>query len=455
MNAGEQDLTRVPPHSIDAEMAVLGAMLLDREAVPKVLAHLDEKSFYKESHKYVFATMVELFNEGEPIDVVTVSNLLEQKKVLEKAGGNFYIAGLVEQLPSTSNVEYYAKIVLEKAILRRLIQISSNLASDAYDSPEGVDDLLERAEREIFALSERKLRQGFQHIDPLLHETFERIEAFHNRQGITTGIPTGYKRIDELTAGFQDSDLIIVAGRPSMGKTAFALSVARNVAVNQKVPVGIFSLEMANYQLALRFLSSESEVDAHLVRTGRLPKELWSRLSEKVGKLAEAPIFIDDNAGVTLLEIRAKARRLVTEKRAKMIIVDYLQLIRGTRSSESRQQEISEISRSLKAMAKELNIPVVAISQLSRAVETRGGDKRPQLSDLRESGAIEQDADVVLFIFRPFFYTHDPEDEGKAEIIIAKQRNGPTGTVELVFRSKIARFDEKSIYDETEVPAPF
>lgn len=451
---------RVPPQAIEAEESVLGAMMLHKEAVGKAIEILDETCFYKDSHKKIYVCMMELFNEGQPIDQISVIERLKRKKHLEDVGGAYFVTGLVERVPSAANIEYHAKIVLEKSILRKLINISTNLIAESYDAKEDVYDLLDRAEQRIFNLSESRLRGGFTPIDPILHSTFEAIESFHQKRGGVTGIPSGFAQLDAITSGFQRSDFVIIAGRPSMGKTALALSMARNAAVDYKIPAGIFSLEMASYQLALRLLCAEARVDSHLVRTGRLPADMWQNLSLCVGKLAEAPIYIDDSPALGLMEIRAKARRLKAEYDVGVIFLDYLQLIRGPKGADSRQQEISEISRSLKALAKEINIPIVALSQLSRAVEVRGGDKRPVLSDLRESGAIEQDADLVIFIYRPERYGKTVDEkgnslEGVAEIIIGKQRNGPTGKLNLVFIEKYARFESLSPYEETGYGIPF
>ena len=368
---------------------------------------------------------------------------LKKKKQLEAVGGSYYITGLVDSVPTTAHIERYSKIVLEKALLRRLITISHEIAKDAYDDSQDVADILDNVEQSIFKITQNRLKGGFQSIDNILQETFEQLDKLSSKKGSVIGIPTGLIDLDDKTSGFQNGDLIIIAGRPGMGKTALALSLVRNAAVDHKVGVGMFSLEMANHQLAMRLLCSEARVDSHLVRTGSLPKTHWKNLSLSVGPLSEAPIYFDDTPALTVLELRAKARRLKAEFNIGMIVVDYLQLMQGPRGIESRQQEISVISRSLKALAKELNIPVVALSQLSRAVEQRS-DHKPQLSDLRESGAIEQDADVVIFLYRPHFYSSDEEDEGKAEIILAKQRNGPTGIVNVAFISRFTRFENLS-----------
>ncbi|RLA89743.1 MAG: replicative DNA helicase [Deltaproteobacteria bacterium] len=448
---------RVPPHAEEAEVSVLGAMMLDKEAVSKALQHLDHTAFYKDAHQLIFRAMMELFNEGQPIDQVSVIDRLKRMKQLDKAGGAYYVTGLVESTPSSANVEYYAKIVLEKSILRKLIISANDIQTEAYEAKDSAIDILDGAEQRIFALSESRLKGGFKNFSDVLTQTFEHIDSIHQKKFHTTGVPTGIIELDDLTSGFQNGDLVILAGRPSMGKTALALSIARNTAVEYQVPVGIFSLEMADYQLAMRLLCAEARVDSHAVRTGKLPQDQWRRLSEQTGRLAKAPIYIDDSPALTMMEIRAKARRLKAEHNVQMIILDYLQLVKGHRA-ESRQQEITEISRSLKALAKELSLPVLALSQLSRAVENRAGDHRPQLSDLRESGAIEQDADVVMFIYRPVVYLRrqneevTQEDERKAEIIVAKQRNGPTDTVNVVFIDKYARFENMARRREEGVP---
>ncbi len=436
----EATAERMLPQAIEAEMAVLGSMLIDKEAVSKCIELLDETAFYRTAHQKIFQAAMNLdARGGTEIDYLTITDELQKMSVLEEVGGPYYITELANKMPSAASVEYYAKIVLEKSLLRKLIEASTEIARDSFEAREDAADILDTAEQKIFALSEKNLRKGFQPISPILSTTFDIIDSFHKRKGKVTGIATGFDDLDECTSGFQNSDLIIVAGRPSMGKTAFCLNIARNAAVDFGVPVGIFSLEMSNTQLAMRMLCSEARVDSHKVRTGRLPENEWMKLSTCVGKLAEAPIFIDDTPALNVNEIRAKTRRLKAEKKIGMVVIDYLQLVKGPRGSESRQIEISLISQSLKALAKELSIPVVALSQLSRAVESRGGDRRPILSDLRESGAIEQDADVVMFIYRPEMYG-PTEDAGIAEIIIAKQRNGPTDTVKVYFHRNYVLF---------------
>lgn len=443
----DNEMQRVPPQSIEAEESVLGAMLLDNRAVSKVIEILNEDAFYRENHSIIYGAMIALFSENEPIDQLTVMEKLKKGKKLKSIGGAYYLAELADRSPTAANVQFHAKIVLEKYILRKLIQTAGSIAERAYECREGVTDLLEEAEQDVFKLSESRLRDGFQSITPILHDTFERIEKLHDVEGGVTGVPSGFANLDNLTAGFQRSDLIIIAGRPSMGKTALALTMARNASVEHNVTVGFFSLEMSNYQLSLRLLTAETRVNAHKVRSGKLSKEEWQTLSAGVGRLAEAPIFTDDKAGISILEIRAKARRLKAEHNVGLIIVDYLQLIAPPKGANNREQEISIISRSLKALAKELDIPVVALSQLSREVEKRGKEKRPVLSDLRESGAIEQDADVVMFVYRPEMYGIKVDNdgnslEGVAEIIIGKQRNGPTGTAKMTFIRDYAKFEQ-------------
>tara|TARA_B100000003_G_scaffold194782_1_gene196312 strand:+ start:2814 stop:4163 length:1350 start_codon:yes stop_codon:yes gene_type:complete len=446
MADNQKDILNVQPHSDEAEIAVLGSMLASKEAVSKTIQWLTPEHFYKNSNSKIFSTMIYLFDKGDPIDTVSVIDVLKKNKDLDAVGGTYYITGLVESVPTTAHAERYAKIVLEKALLRKLISLSHDIAKEAYDDSQEIGDILDTVEQSIFSITQNRLKGGFTHIDPILVETFEKLEKISSKKGSVIGVPSGLLDLDDLTSGFQEGDLIIIAGRPGMGKTALALSMLRNAALDGNVGVGMFSLEMANHQLAMRLLCAEARVDSHFVRTGNLPKTHWKNLSLSVGSLAEAPVFLDDTPALTVLELRAKARRLKAEHNIGMIIVDYLQLMQGPRGVESRQQEISVISRSLKALAKELKIPVVALSQLSRAVEQRT-EKRPQLSDLRESGAIEQDADVVLFLFRPWVYSQEDEDEGKAEIIVSKQRNGPTGIVQASFISKYARFENLSQAD--------
>ena len=442
-------ILNVQPQSEEAEQAVLGSMLASKDAVSETIQWLNPEHFYKDAHSRIYSIMITLFDKGDPIDTVSVIDALKKKKELDAIGGTYYVTGLVEAVPTTAHVERYSKIVLEKALLRRLIGLSHDIAKEAYDDSQEIEDILDTVEQSIFNITQSRLKGGFQHIESILHDTFEKLDKISSKKGSVIGVPSGLIDLDDKTSGFQDGDLVIIAGRPGMGKTSLALSLLRNAAVEAGIGTGMFSLEMANHQLAMRLLCSEARVDSHLVRTGNLPKTHWKNLSLSVGTLAEAPIHLDDTPALTVLELRAKARRLKAKHNIGMIVVDYLQLMQGPKGVESRQQEISVISRSLKALAKELNIPVVALSQLSRAVEQRA-DRKPQLSDLRESGAIEQDADVVIFLYRPWVYSQEEEDEGKAEIIVAKQRNGPTGLIQATFLNRFARFENLSPAD-----APF
>ena len=437
---------KIQPQSIEAEQAVLGSMLTSPEAVNKAQEILSAESFYVDAHKKIFEVMIQLFNNNEPIDVLSVDNKLKENNQIELVGGSYFITGLPDLVPSTANIEYYAKIVLEKASLRNLINISNEISFQAYENSGNFENILDESEQKIFALSQGKIKNKFQALKPVLQRSFERLDEISKNPGSVTGVPSGLRELDKLTSGFQPGELIIVAGRPSMGKTALALSFARNAAIDYKIPVGIFSLVMSNDALAMRLLTAESRVDSHLVRSGILPKEQWRNLSMSVGNLADAPIFLDDTPAMGITELRAKSRRLKSEKDVKLLVVDYLQLMKGPQNVESRQQEISQISQSLKALAKEINVPVLALSQLSRAPEARS-DHRPVLSDLRESGAIEQDADLVMFLYRKWVYSRDDEDKRKAEIIISKQRNGPTGTINATFIDNYAKFENTSLVD--------
>ena len=438
-------------------MAVLGSMLLEKEAISKVLEILDADVFYKPAHQKIFQAIVGLFEKNDAADSLTVVEELRRRGHLDEVGGPVYIADLTMRVTSAANVEYHAKIVLEKALLRNLIAASSEITRTAFNETEDALDLLDRAENEIFKISEKRMKRSYVNMKDALFRTMEKLEAIHGKHSGVTGVPSGFSMLDNLTGGFQGSDLIIVAGRPSMGKTALVLSVARNAAVDHGVPVGFFSLEMSVDQLVLRLICAEARVDAHSVRTGRLPDSQWSQLSTRIGKLHSAKIFIDDTPALGILELRAKARRLRVEHNIGILIVDYLQLMQGPKNSQSREQEISMISRSLKALAKELNIPVLALSQLNRAVET-SNDKRPMLANLRESGALEQDADVVLFVHRPEKYNILEEGgkstEGLAEIIIGKQRNGPIGDVQLTFVKEYARFENLAMPSFNEYMPP-
>ena len=441
--ADNNQLLNVQPHSEEAELAVLGSMLSSKEAVSKSIQWLTPDVFYKDAHGKIFSAMELLFDKGEPVDTVSVIDLLKKNKELESVGGTYFITGLVESVPTAAHVERYSKIVMEKALLRSLITLSHSIAKEAYEDSQDVADILDTVEQSIFSITQNRLKGGFTQINDIVVAALEKLELIRASGGSVIGVPSGLLDLDDITSGFQDGDLIIIAGRPGMGKTALALSMIRNAALEADVGVGMFSLEMANHQLAMRLLCAEARVDSHFVRTGKLPAKLWKNLGLSAGDLEKAPIYLDDSPALTVLELRAKARRLKAEHNIGMIVVDYLQLMQGPRGVESRQQEISVISRSLKALAKELSIPVVALSQLSRAVEQRA-EHKPQLSDLRESGAIEQDADVVIFLYRPWVYSQEDEDEGKAEIIVAKQRNGPTGHISASFISKYARFENLS-----------
>ena len=432
---------RVPPQSLDAERAVLGGVLLEPEAATKAIEIVSPDVFYRPAHQRIFQAMIALFMKREPIDAMTLAEELGRSGSLEQVGGVAYLTDLVDGVPTAANIEYYAKIVLDKYILRQLISASSEIAGESYRGGENADSLLDWAEQKIFKISEYRVSQGFAHIKDILKDRFEEIQRVHETRESVTGLSSGFIDLDKYTAGFHPSDLVIVAGRPSMGKTSFALNVAQYVGLEEKKPVAIFSLEMSKELLVQRLLCSEAQVDAQKVRRGFTTAKDIERLTNAAGLLSEAPIFIDDTPSLSTLDMRARARRLKAEYDLSLIIIDYLQLARSSERSENRQQVISAISRAMKALAKELNVPVMALSQLSRAVETRGKDHRPMLSDLRESGAIEQDADLVLFLFRPEFYDPgDPEKEGKAEMIIGKQRNGPTGMIQLMFDKQYTRF---------------
>ncbi len=455
---------RIPPYNVEAERAVLGAMLLDKEAIGRALEVIDDTAFYRPAHQKLFRTMIKLYDTSEPVDLTTLSEALAKSGELEEVGGRLFLVSLAEGVATSANVEYHSRIVLEKATLRRMIEASTQIVSSCYDPTADVDELLDQAESKIFAISEVRTKEGFVSLGTILPHTFESIEEYHRQEGAITGLATGFTELDALTGGFQPSDLVVVAGRPSMGKTAFVLTICEQVAVEQQIPVAVFSLEMSKQQIAQRMLCSRARVSWHRMRTGRLANAEWTNLGIAVGPLSDAKIFVDDSPNIGILEMRAKARRLMSQHQIGLLVIDYMQLMHGPRGAESRQQEISIISRSLKGLAKELDIPVVALSQLSRQVETRGGDRRPQLADLRESGAIEQDADVVAFIYRPEMYKIDRDKEGRslegmAEVIVSKQRNGPTGSVRLTFLKEYARFENMATFPEAVPsgggPAPF
>ncbi len=438
-------LGKVPPQNLEAERAVLGGMLLERETIPKVLQIITEsESFYSEVHVLIYEGIVSLFNENKPVDVVALKEQFGKKGKLKEVGGSSYLAELVNSVPTTVNVPYYAQIVKEKHILRDLLRTADFIRSLSYDDSQELDVVLDNAQSSIFDITQRRVQTPYQHIKDVLTGTFEHIEALYERKEHITGVPTGYTQLDRLTSGFQPSDLIVIAGRPSIGKTSLALNIAQYAGIEAKVPLVIFSLESAKEQLVERFLCSEARVDSQKLRTGFLSEDDWSKLTDAAGVLAEAPIYIDDSPNIGVLEVRAKARQLKAEHDIRMAVIDYLQLMEGDRRVDTRQQQISEISRSLKALAKELNISVVAISQLSRAVEQRE-DKRPRLSDLRESGAIEQDADLVLSLYREYYYSRSSADEGKAEVIINKQRRGPIDRLPLIFISEYTRFENPEL----------
>lgn len=432
-------IDKIPPQNIEAEMATLGAMLIDEGVIPEVLEFIGEDAFYKEEHKNIFSGIIGLFDKRRKIDILTISEELDKKKILEKIGGATYLTALTDFVPTAANASHYARIVKEKSILRYLINNATQIVSLVYKEEEDVSTILDKAERLIFEISNRRVEGSYVHIKEIIKDGIELIESLYHKKSHITGIPAGFRDFDIRTAGLQQGDLIIVAGRPSMGKSAFVTSIAENVAVREKLPVGVFSLEMAKEQVMQRFLCSEAKVDIHKVRTGFLAPSEWPTLTSAAGRLSEAPIYIDDTPAINIFELRAKARRLKAHHNIQLIIVDYLQLIRGVRRSDSRQQEISEISQALKALAKEIKVPVIAVSQLSRAVESRA-DHRPQLSDLRESGAIEQDADVVVLLFREEYYNPTDTNRGVAEAIIAKQRNGPVGSVFMTFLKEYMKF---------------
>jgi replicative DNA helicase len=440
-------LERVPPQNVEAEQAVLGAILIQNTALNKALEKITSNDFYKGAHQKIFSAMIQMNESGEAIDLVTLREFLVKNELIEAVGGSAYLSQLTDVVPTAANIQYYIRIVKEKSISRRLIQVATEIVREGFKDGQGVEQLLEFAEKRIFEISGENIRQGFVDIGAIVKDSFRVIEQLYEKKELVTGVPTGFTDLDVKTSGLQPSDLIIVAGRPSMGKTSLCLNIAQHVGIETKKPVAIFSLEMSKEQLVIRMLCAEARVDAHRLRTGQLGKADWPRLSSAAGELSEAPIFIDDTPAISILEMRAKSRRLMLEHGLSLIIVDYLQLMRGQSAAERREQEISEISRSLKALAKELNIPVMALSQLNRSVESRQ-DKKPMLADLRESGAIEQDADVILFVYREEVYKETEENEGKAEITIGKQRNGPTGTVPLYFDKKFTLFKNYSQRDQ-------
>ena len=445
MKESDLSLDKLPPQNIEAEQSVLGAILLDNNALYTAFELITQDDFYKDSNKKIFIAMTELLEKNEPIDIITLTDHLRKKDNLDAVGGTQYLTSLVSMIPTSANVRFHSKIVREKSMVRGLLRSVTDIARNVYETEQDAEELIDYAEKTIFDLSEKRISPSFSVLKDVIKDSFQMIEQLYDKKETVTGVPTGFKELDELTTGLQKSDLIIIGGRPSMGKTAFSLNIAQHVGVNMNEPVAVFSLEMSKEQLAFRMLCSEAMVDSNNIRKGFIRKDDWHKLTSAAGKLAESPIYIDDSSAISVLEMRAKARRLKVEHGLSLIIVDYLQLMRGRGNAERREQEISEISRSLKGLAKELRVPVIALSQLNRGVETRTGNKKPTLADLRESGAIEQDADVIIFLYRDEVYNKDSNDnKGKAEIIISKQRNGPTGEITLSFLSHCTRFVDYS-----------
>jgi replicative DNA helicase len=446
----EEVIHKVPPQNAEAETAVLGSMLLDKEAIAKSIELLDENSFYSEANRNIFQAVVKLYDENEGVDIVTIIEELKKRNILDKVGGSAHITELANSVPTAANIEHYARIVQEKYMLRTLINAATSIVSESYDSSSRVEEILDKAEEVIFDITSAKKRgNAVVGIKEVVKESIDRIDKLYQRKENITGVATGFHDLDIMTAGLQPSDLIIVAGRPSMGKSALATSIVEHAGITGKTSCALFSLEMSKEQLAQRMLCSIAHVNAHKVRTGFLSQSDWPKLVDAAQKLSEAPIFIDDTPSISALELRAKCRRLKAKHDIQMVIIDYLQLMRGSYRSESRQQEISEISRSIKALARELSIPIIAISQLSRAAEQRE-DHRPRLSDLRESGAIEQDADIVMLLFREEYYNPTEENTGVAEVIVAKQRNGPTGTIKMAFLKEYTKFSNLSRLEQEE-----
>ena len=442
------ELGKVPPHDIEAEQAVIGSMLTDKDSVISALEVLKPEDFYREDNRVIFEAILNLYNRADPIDIITLKAELVSLGKFEQIGGIEYLAGLPEKVPTTANVEKYIRIVEEKSMMRTLIKTANELINLGYDGTEDVEDIMDIAEKKIFNIMQKKNQKGYSSMKDILVDTFTELEELYNRKQHITGVPTGFSDLDYKTAGLHNSDLILVAARPAMGKSAFALNIATNAALRGNVPVAIFSLEMSKEQMANRILCSEAMVDSNKVRTGRVEDEDWAKLAMASGELSEAGIFIDDTPGISVMEIRAKCRKLKLEKNIGLVVIDYLQLVQGSsKKIGSREQEISEISRSLKILAKEINVPVIALSQLSRAPEQRP-DHRPMLSDLRESGAIEQDADIVMFLYRDDYYNEESEKKNIAEVILAKHRAGSTGTVELLWLGNFTKFANIEKYRE-------
>jgi len=454
MRETEIQRDKIPPQNIEAEQSVLGAILLDNDALHEAVELLTPDDLYRESHRKVFQAMCELYNKSEPVDLITLAEYLSGKGELESIGGVQYLSSLASFVPTSANVKYHSKIVREKALVRNLLHSVTDIAKNVYDNDLDTDELIDYAEKKIFDLSDKKIKTSFYSMKELISDTFVTIERLYDKKESITGVPSGFKDLDELTTGFQKSDLIIIGGRPGMGKTAFCLNIAQHVGIGMKEPVAIFSLEMAKEQLVMRMLCSEAKVDSNKVRKGFINKrDDWNKLTYAAGKLAESLIFIDDSSGISVLEMRAKARRLKQQHGLSLVIVDYLQLMRGRGKFERREQEIAEISRSLKGLAKELQVPVIALSQLNRGVETRGGNKNPTLADLRESGAIEQDADVIIFLYREA--KEETDSRGKVIVDVAKQRNGPTDKITLTFLDYCTRFVDSSDIEYQEMEETF
>ena len=431
----------LPPQSLDAEKSVLAAMMLDHESIGRALELLEPAAFYRVAHQKMFEAVVGLYNRNEKADLVTVAEELRKRGDLDAVGGPPALSQVMDYATTSANLEEHARLVREKALLRSLIRSATEIQQECFADSDETNAILDRAEQRIFQITDRRIRQSLVALRELLKPAFEQIQALYERKALVTGVPSGYEDLDKLTAGFQPGELIIIAGRPAMGKTSLSVNIAEYAAIHHKIPVAVFTLEMSKEQLVLRMLASQSEVGLHKIRNGYLSQEDWPRLTTGAGLLTQAPIMIDDSASLTVFEIRAKCRRLMAENKLGLLVIDYLQLIRGTGRVENRVQEISQITRGLKALAKELHVPIIALSQLSRAVEHRGTDRRPQLSDLRESGSVEQDADVVIFVFREEYYKpDDPALKGKAILILAKQRNGPTADVTLTFLRECTKF---------------
>ena len=443
------ELGRVPPHDIEAEQAILGSMLTDKDAVMSAMEVLKTDDFYRDDNKIIFEAMMSLYGKSEPIDIITVKSELVSTGRFDQVGGLEYIAILPEKVPTTTNVDKYIKIVEEKSMLRNLIKTANDIISVGYDETEEINSIMEAAEKKIFDVMQRKNQSGYNSIKDVLIGTFAELEKLYNQKGTLSGIATGFTDLDYKTSGLHNSDLVIVAARPAMGKSAFAINMATNIAVQSNIPVIIFNLEMSKEQVANRIICSEAMVDSNKIRTGKIEDNDWIKLANASGRLAEAPIYIDDTPGISITEIRAKCRKMKIEKNIGLVVIDYLQLVQGSgKRNSSREQEISEISRSLKILAKEIDVPVIALSQLSRAAEQRQNDHRPMLSDLRESGAIEQDADIVMFLYRDDYYNENSEKKNVAEVILAKHRGGSTGTVELAWMGNYTKFASLEKYRE-------